>query len=318
MNDLQIRYFLELVNNGISFTKAAQAVYISQPALSKHIRNLEQELGVKLFDTANRSQAKLTPAGTLFYQFFSRSKADLKNITDQAKLLESQSRGKVLIAGLELWDMGTILPEISTFYAAYPNIDISFTWVEIRSIRNSIIDNSYDLAISTRLPFEGLENVFRRHLYDSPMVCLYSKNHPLASKEHLQFSDFKDAAFFELENEANTVIRQNHEAYCRARGFTPNIRLKPNLDSIVLAIESGCGGMIFDQAAHIVNHSSFRYIVLEESVPIFAIWKQDNQNPALELFIRECVGEGPQGAPPGLASGSAPGPAPGSATNHIV
>jgi DNA-binding transcriptional LysR family regulator len=52
MTDIEIRYFLEVVRQGNSWTKAANAVYVSQPALSKHIAKLGEELGIKLFDTS--------------------------------------------------------------------------------------------------------------------------------------------------------------------------------------------------------------------------------------------------------------------------
>ena len=61
MNDIQIKYFIAVVKNNINFTKAANAVYISQPALSKQIAKFEKELGVELFDRENAFGHKAHP-----------------------------------------------------------------------------------------------------------------------------------------------------------------------------------------------------------------------------------------------------------------
>ena len=67
MNDLQIDYFLAVARN-LSFTKTAEEMYVSQPAISRHISHLEKELGFALFDRSKKT-TQLTPAGGLFLRF---------------------------------------------------------------------------------------------------------------------------------------------------------------------------------------------------------------------------------------------------------
>lgn len=75
MNDLQIDYFMAVATN-LSFTKTSEELYVSQPAISKQISQLEKELGVKLF-TRNNRKTELTDAGRLYFDFFNRYKADV-------------------------------------------------------------------------------------------------------------------------------------------------------------------------------------------------------------------------------------------------
>lgn len=70
MNHIQIKCFLEIVNEN-NFTKAASKLFITQPAISRYIAALENELGFCLFDRTNK-HVKLTEVGELYYDFFRR------------------------------------------------------------------------------------------------------------------------------------------------------------------------------------------------------------------------------------------------------
>ncbi|MFR5701755.1 MAG: LysR family transcriptional regulator [Eubacterium ramulus] len=75
MNDLQIEYFLAAARN-MSFSRAAQELFVSQPAISRQILALEQELGCPLFERLNRG-IMLTANGEMFYDFFERYRGEL-------------------------------------------------------------------------------------------------------------------------------------------------------------------------------------------------------------------------------------------------
>ena len=75
MNDLQIEYFLAVARN-LSFTKTAEELYVTQPAVSKQISLLEKELDAVLFDRTNKN-TELTEAGKLFQRFFEDYKKSL-------------------------------------------------------------------------------------------------------------------------------------------------------------------------------------------------------------------------------------------------
>ena len=74
MNDLQIDYFMAVATN-LSFTKTSRELYVSQPAISRQISQLEKELGVRLF-VRNNQKTELTDAGRLYFDLFGRYKAD--------------------------------------------------------------------------------------------------------------------------------------------------------------------------------------------------------------------------------------------------
>jgi DNA-binding transcriptional LysR family regulator len=88
MFEKQIYYFILIMEHGMSFTKAAIALNISQPALSKHIGVLENKLGVTLFDTTKRTAIKLTPAGRVLLDHFIDGSKKFSAILAEARKLD--------------------------------------------------------------------------------------------------------------------------------------------------------------------------------------------------------------------------------------
>lgn len=77
MNDLQIDYFMAVATN-LSFTKTSEELFVSQPAISRQISQLEKELGCKLF-RRNNQRTELTEEGRLYFDLFSKFKAEFIN-----------------------------------------------------------------------------------------------------------------------------------------------------------------------------------------------------------------------------------------------
>jgi LysR family cyn operon transcriptional activator len=91
MFERQIYYFMHIMEHGMSFTKAAVALHISQPALSKHISLLENKLGVSLFDTSKRTAIKLTPAGKILLEHFLETNKKFTAVLAEAQRLDTLS-----------------------------------------------------------------------------------------------------------------------------------------------------------------------------------------------------------------------------------
>ncbi|GMO51645.1 MAG: hypothetical protein Pg6C_16520 [Treponemataceae bacterium] len=99
MFERQIYYFMHIMEHEMSFTKAAVALHISQPALSKHISILENKLGVSLFDTSKRTAIKLTPAGKILLEHFRETNRKFTAVLAEAKRLDTLSCMQQVIRG---------------------------------------------------------------------------------------------------------------------------------------------------------------------------------------------------------------------------
>ena len=91
MNDLQIDYFMAVATN-LSFTRTSEELFVSQPAISRQISQLEKELGARLF-VRNNQKTELTEVGRLYFELFSRYKADLINTRIEADRILGKKKG---------------------------------------------------------------------------------------------------------------------------------------------------------------------------------------------------------------------------------
>jgi DNA-binding transcriptional LysR family regulator len=289
MTDLEIRYFLEIVNQGVSFNKASQTLYISQPAITKHINALSNELGVKLFDTEKKTAARLTSAGKLYYEFFSECRDKFKKVSEEAKDLAGQKSGEIRIICLSGWDMMALLPAKEMFCEKYPSISIKIFSGGFKAIKSGLLTNQYDLAVTFSDQFSSLSNICIHEQYRIPCIILYSSKHRLAGTENLTITDFKDDIFFVLSEDENPHIRQDNEAYCKSKGFIPHFETLPNLDSILLALQTGAGYTIVDQWTRHKDDPNFTYTPIDRFLTVRNVWKTDNGNRVLPLFLKTCI-----------------------------
>jgi DNA-binding transcriptional LysR family regulator len=294
MNDLQIKYFLGIVNSGLNFTKASKELFVSQPALSKHINTLEKDLGVKLFDTSVKSAIRLTLAGEHFYRFFTEYTQNIAKAIKEAKFANNHPAGEIKIAVPMGWSLSALSEKFKSFQSKYPNISFYFHSVGFRAIEAGINNNNYDLAITPSFHLESLkktENICMSEICNIPLILLYSKNHVLAPKKNLAITDFKDDVLYVLTTEETPMSLIKSELYCKSKGFIPKIKAVPNIDSIIFALELGGGGgyTLLDEWQRIKDHPSFRYLILDIDNAAIAIWKRDNPNTALSLFLNDVI-----------------------------
>jgi DNA-binding transcriptional LysR family regulator len=290
MNDLQINYFLGVVDNGCNFTKAAQTLYVSQPALSQHILSLGKEIGLKLFDTSNKLQTKLTPGGEILYQFFSEYKEKLHEKIIMAQEFNQMPKGELKIACSIDWEMQVVLQKIDIFRMRYPNINISFDSIDFRMLYNGFKHNEYDMIINQTLDFRYNEEVNYSAIFaDVPLALIFAAKHKLAGKKNLRITDFKDEVFYVMDKDARPLAKKIHEEFCKDNGFMPKFKEYPNLDSIYLALATGTGCTILDSMKRICKNADYKWFELDFKIDIGFIWKKANANPALRLFIDEMV-----------------------------
>lgn len=118
----QIKSFLAIVKFN-HFTLASQELYISQSSISKHIKSLEKELGVELFNRQHRN-VKLTEAGEEFYKFAKKSMKDYYNILSEMKRYSCEESASISIGVIDTMVEYGIASLISDFQNQFPNIQV--------------------------------------------------------------------------------------------------------------------------------------------------------------------------------------------------
>lgn len=284
MNDLQINYFLAVADN-LSFTKTAEELYITQPAISRQISSLEKELGVTLFDRTNKS-TKLTEAGKLYYKFFIEYKNKFVNIKEEAKNINQNCQGTVRLGCLEGWDLSGFFPQVlNVFSNNYPNINLSLSCYGIKNLVRALIKDEIDVALTIDVTLPVTTDLQTIVLKEIPKIIIYSKKG--YTQNVLSPEDFKNDTFLVVSEDEASYAKDLLITYCKPYGFIPKIKYVKNIDSMLAGVQNGMGVAILDDWTRTKNQSDFGYVLMNSTNLVSLAWKTDSNNQGVSILANE-------------------------------
>ena len=223
-----------------SFTRAARAVFLSQPTVSDHVRHLEEELGQKLVDRLGR-EAEPTPAGRLLYDYASRI------LRLQQETLEALARFGGRLSGETFIGASTIpatyiLPAlVGTFRAAHPEVTVSVRISGSHEIARKVLAGEYDLGLVGAVWNErGLDWT---ELFTDTLVLVARPDHPLAGRGPVTLDDLCGQDYVGREPGSGTrkVIGALLEAAGRRETDLHQVALFGANEAVREAVKAGVG-----------------------------------------------------------------------------
>lgn len=188
MNTKQIDCVLEIAQT-LNFNRAAENLFMSQPALSYQVKQLEDEIGFKVFDRIGRGVA-LTPAGAQFTSSLRGIRADLLRAVELGQNFSSRYRMSISV-GLPWRSSLMALPEcMERMHKAHPDLDISPVFNANESL-DDFLSGGQDIAL-TRGEVGHLPQVEVHRLYDSRIYLVTKPDDPLAQKDIVHMEDLRD------------------------------------------------------------------------------------------------------------------------------
>ncbi|SRR5579883_1886841 len=183
-----IRYFVRAAEM-LHFTNAAESLYISQPTLSNHIQQLEEEVGLPLFNRLGR-HVRLTEAGQIFLEHASKTLKDLERAKEEIDDLKGVMTGTVRITSL-LGLGQSILPAwIASFHNTYPLIHFETRTGTSQSIEADVKSGNVDLGFAF-IPIES-RGLVSELLISHPMCLVVSEKHKLANKKSIDLRELSN------------------------------------------------------------------------------------------------------------------------------
>ncbi|MFD7668503.1 LysR family transcriptional regulator [Streptomyces sp. NPDC059788] len=178
-----VRYFTAVAEHR-NFGRAAEALRITQPSLSRQIRRLEQQLGARLLDRTPRG-SRLTEAGEVFLP---RAEALLRSAAQAVAGVRAASAPSRITVG---YSTGVIVtPAVRDLRLRHPDAEVHSQFVACTDIRTALLDHQVD-ALVARAPFPT-DRLHVSVLYDEPRVLLVPVGHRLAGKESVTLDDIAD------------------------------------------------------------------------------------------------------------------------------
>ncbi|WP_141430851.1 LysR family transcriptional regulator [Bacillus sp. 03113] len=280
-----LKYFITVAEQ-LHFGRAAEILKIAQPPLSRQIQQLEQELGILLFERSKR-QVRLTDAGQVLleraYQIFEVVDDSVR----QVQRAGGGEKGKITI-GFVTTASYDVLPKILREYQLrYPDVEMELreltTTKQIEALKKGELDVSF-----SRLPSdEKLLN--KKTVLHETLIVAFPESHPFADKRKIHLSDLKNESFIIFPRHMGPNYYDEIIKLCIDSGFSPRIvQEAKHMHTTINLISSGIGLSIVPSSVRRLKRQGVVYRDLVEvtnGFEIAAIWKKDNSRAVVQNFI---------------------------------
>ena len=226
-----LRYLLAVADHG-GFTRAAEALHVSQPTLSQQIRQREESLGVDLFDRTSRS-VKPTDAGQAYIECARRVLVELEAGKRALHDVKDLSRGSLRLAMTPTFMAYLVGPLVRDYVARYPGIHLEIFELSMDVIEAGLADDSLDIAIA----FSPVRNPDIECIpaFVETLGVMVGREHPLYdSASVLTPDDIAQLDFALLAPDFFT--RLSIDEYFRQHGITPKVQIEVNSVSTLLEV----------------------------------------------------------------------------------
>jgi DNA-binding transcriptional LysR family regulator len=275
------------------FRRAAEHLDVEQSVLSRRVRNLEDMLGVSLFER-NRSGVKLTNAGHLFLADARRMHADLEQAIASIRLAGTASNGRVRIGTVTAFTSGFFRRVIQRWRRDHPDVKVHFLNGEPRELVGLVLSRQIDLACVTGSTWPS--SCDREVIYKEPVYVAVHKNDDLLQEDTITMKSLAKRRFIVTRRGYGTEIRDFIISRVAGFGFSPTVDIFDVERATLLSMVGlGCGITLISglDIGAIYPDVCFR-LLAEETVPCTLVWSPENDNPALRHFLSTARNEARQ------------------------
>lgn len=283
-----LRYF-QAVAREEHFGRAAQTIRVAQPALTRQVRDLEDELGVQLFERLPRG-VRLSPAGRAFLEDTNALLEKLQRSVARAKSYATGHVGTVQIGFSEIASRHPEIPaKLLRFRLDEPKVELNLLPMSSRSQIDGLRNGTVDAAIVYDIHFseEDLGALEHCELGVSDIVIAINEDHPLAQRP-IRMRDLAEERFLFPARKPQPRYFDRLMQACLANGFSPNIVQETATDSILLSLVAVGMGVGFTQQTRQVPRQGVLLREVEDldvSFRLHLVWRKSDPSPAVLRFI---------------------------------
>jgi LysR family transcriptional regulator, cyn operon transcriptional activator len=226
-----IRYFLAVTEHR-NFTRAAEALHVSQPTLSQQMRQLEDALGAQLLDRSGRT-VRLTDAGRAYAEYARRAMQDLDAGKRAIHDAQDLTRGNLRLAMTPTFTAYLMGPLVARFNATYPGIDLSVSEMNQDRIETLLAQDDLDIGIG----FMGARSadIESQAWFVETLALVVGKKHPYATRRRaLSLREFESEPRVLLSGDFAT--RGHIDRHCHDQGINPHTAIEANSVSGIIEI----------------------------------------------------------------------------------
>lgn len=287
MNVPHLRYVVTAADHS-SFRRAAGALKITQPTLSKRIRELEDWLGVRLFERSTAG-AQLTQPGKEFVESARRVLAELDSMERRAVATSKGDAGRLDIGLYTSLSTGPLREKILQFTSRYPGVEVNPIEDSRRNLVALLERGAIDIIVTLGEP--NYSDYAHKLLWSDRIMAAFPKHHPLATREVVYWTDLKNECFLISPRDPGPEIQDILLSKLSSPGDRPRIKqIKANRGLILSLVESDRGITLNCESATGILLQGVVFREVRDGngptrVGYVAYWRHANGNPALKQFL---------------------------------
>ncbi len=290
----QLRVF-EAVARQLSYTRAAEELHLSQPAVSMQVRQLEEEVGMPLFERLGKAIA-LTAAGGEVYHYSLSINRSLREMEEVVESLKGVSRGRLHLAVAST--INYFAPRLlAHFHQRFPGINLRLDVTNRETLVRLLEANGVDMVLMGAPPTDV--EVESEAFMDNPLVVIAPPEHPLANQREIPLSRLQSEVF--VMREPGSGTRQAMERFFAERGLAirHGMQLTRN-EAVKQAVRSGLGLSVVSLHTIELELETRRLVILDlEGFPLLRQWylvyrRGKRLSPATRAFRDFVLDEAPR------------------------
>lgn len=198
--DIQhLEIFVNLAEN-LNYSKTAENMHISQPAVSQIIKKIEQELGVQLFYRSRR-EVRLTENGEIFYEDTKSLLNSYNKSVQRTRNAFTRAKSNLTIGLTETpFEINYIPKKVQSFRRIYPEYKVFLEGYDHNRLKQMLADHNCDVILTTEDDIAGSDDLDFNYLTDGCFVALVPKTNPLSQKKSLNITDFTDQSLILMDS----------------------------------------------------------------------------------------------------------------------
>lgn len=281
-----LRSFVALAD-ALHFTRAADTLSVAQPALSKHIQQLEHTLGIPLFDRDRRS-VRLTPAGELLLVKAKLVLASADDIADTARRLREGDMGQLRIGFTPSAPYHVLPTLMRAFTRKHPNVETVLTEASSEQQMQQLTAGALDLGI-LRPPRDCPSAIGYRVMLKEPFVVAVPRDHRLAARPRITLKELESEPLILIGRRAGATVHDDIIGAFHAQGLKPRIVREANhIHAIAALVGAGCGISVLAESVEHVRLPDVVYRPLSGTklqAAMVLAYPAEHRSPIINAFL---------------------------------
>jgi DNA-binding transcriptional LysR family regulator len=260
----QVQSFLEVARRG-NVSRAAEAIYVSQPTLTARLHALESELGEKLF-VRTRQGMRLTDAGRVFLPFAERAAQAVIDGREAIAELNSASAGHLVIAAAPAISTYLLPPLLERFAAAHPRVDVAVRTGHSEDVLQLVLKSEVQLGLGRELRHHDIELL---PFYEEELGLMVAPGHHFAGRQSVSMADLAGEQLI-LFDRTSSYYELTQASFASA-GLTPRGMFElDNIEAAKKMVERRLGVALLPRTAVAgeVAAGSLRRVPIADGLPL--------------------------------------------------